>query len=90
MDKQTLMGKAPHGILKRAKRAGVSIIAIAGRVDNKVELIDAGFDEVFEISPRNLPIKEAIKEDVTFENVTRMVNTGEFKMYLLPKKVLHN
>ncbi len=50
IDAQTLMGKAPMGVLERARRCGVPVIAIAGRVDDRANLLTAGFDEIIDIN----------------------------------------
>ena len=45
-DQQTLMGKLPYGILQRAKTHHVPVILIAGNINNRQELLDAGFSQV--------------------------------------------
>lgn len=42
-DAQTLMGKLPFTIMKRAKRRNVPVALIAGIVENRGALLDAGF-----------------------------------------------
>ncbi|MBA0124828.1 glycerate kinase [Haloechinothrix sp. YIM 98757] len=44
VDRQTLRGKAPAGVAKAARRAGVPVLAVAGRcLITGTELVDAGF-----------------------------------------------
>ncbi|SNR73148.1 glycerate kinase [Haloechinothrix alba] len=44
VDRQTLRGKAPAGVAKAARRAGVDVLAVAGRcLITGTELVDAGF-----------------------------------------------
>ena len=42
-DRQTLMGKAPTGIMRRAKAYGVPTALLAGRVNDRDALLQAGF-----------------------------------------------
>lgn len=61
MDRLTLMGKAPIGVLRAAQKQHIPIIAIAGRIEDRAELEQAGFETLIEISPRDIPIEEAMK-----------------------------
>ena len=45
-DRQTLMGKLPFGILRRAQKYGVPVWLIAGKVADSQSLLDAGFSRV--------------------------------------------
>lgn len=45
-DRQTLMGKAPTGIMRRAKAYGVPTALLAGRVNDRDALLQAGFSAV--------------------------------------------
>lgn len=49
IDSQSLMGKATVGVLEHAKRHGIPVIAIAGRVEDRPALLDAGFADVIQI-----------------------------------------
>lgn len=51
IDKQTLCGKLPFGLLQRANKANVPVIAMAGLVEDKQLLLDAGFRDVVCINP---------------------------------------
>jgi len=63
-DRQTLMGKLPYGILQRAKRQGVPVLLIAGRIADCQLLLDAGFSQVRCINPPALPLDEALKPSI--------------------------
>ena len=63
-DRQTLMGKLPYGILQRARRQGVPVLLIAGRIADRQQLLDAGFSQVRCINPPNLPLDEALKPSI--------------------------
>lgn len=72
-DRQTLMGKAPIGILKRAQRHNTPVILIAGQVDDREQLIQASFADVVGINKKSLPLGEALKPDVAFNNIKETV-----------------
>ncbi|MCL2023885.1 MAG: glycerate kinase [Oscillospiraceae bacterium] len=59
MDSQTLQGKAPFGVLERAKRRGVRVYGICGCVGEGYEkLLDAGFSAIFPAADGNCPLEE--------------------------------
>ena len=68
-DRQTLMGKVPYGILKRAKAQGINVCLLAGRIADRQALLDAGFAQVACINPEGLPLVEALKPDVAKANI---------------------
>lgn len=51
MGAQTVMGKAPEGILRIAQRCRVPVIALTGHVEEAETLNRAGFLAVFPILP---------------------------------------
>jgi len=63
-DRQTLMGKLPYAVLQRAQRQGVPVSLLAGRVDDRDALLEAGFGSVVCINPPSLPQCEAMRQDV--------------------------
>lgn len=50
-DATTLSGKAPMGILKSARRRGVPVALIAGRMEDSALLLEAGFTRVSQATP---------------------------------------
>ena len=54
-DRQTLMGKAPYGVMRRALEAGARVILIAGRVADRDSLLKAGFTAAECINPPGDP-----------------------------------
>lgn len=68
-DRQTLMGKVPYGILQRAKAHQVPVVLIAGRIEDRQELLHAGFSQVLCINPPNLPAEEAMKPETAKRNI---------------------
>ena len=71
-DRQTLMGKLPQRILLRGKQLGVPVGLVAGGVEDKDELLSAGFSFVKSITPEGMPLEEAIKKEVAFSNLRRL------------------
>lgn len=74
-DRQTLMGKLPQRILMRGKQLGVPVGLVAGRVEDREELLSAGFSFVESITPEGMPLKEAIKKEVAFSNLRRFATS---------------
>lgn len=61
IDRQTLMGKVPFGVLKRAEIYGVPVVAIAGKVKDKELLIKSGFQDIICINPEHIDLSEAVQ-----------------------------
>lgn len=55
-DRQTLTGKLPYAVLRRAKRCHVPVVLVAGGIDDSRQLLDAGFAMVVNINPTDDPI----------------------------------
>ena len=63
------MGKLPQVILQHARRMGVPVMLIAGKVDDRQQLLDAGFDRVECINPPTLSMDEAMKPETAKKNL---------------------
>ena len=74
-ERQTLMGKLPQRILMRGKQLGVPVGLVAGRVEDREELLSAGFSFVESITPEGMPLEEAIKKEVAFSNLRRFATS---------------
>lgn len=78
-DEQSLMGKVVSGVAKRAKRAGVPVIVVAGSVESLVDNIyESGIKAVFSINQKPTSLEEAFlhsRENLlsTMENVVRLL-----------------
>lgn len=72
IDRQTLMGKTPSGILARGKRHGVPVVALAGSVEDRDKLLAAGFADVRGITPAGMSLAEAMRPDVAAANLSRI------------------
>ena len=61
LDNQTKFGKAPFGVMNCAKKYNKPVFAIAGLLgDGYMELFDEGFDGIYPISEKTLPLEESI------------------------------
>lgn len=56
IDRQTLFGKLPMCVCRRAASKGVPTVAIAGAVADRDALMDAGFADVYPIHQHPLPL----------------------------------
>lgn len=79
IDSQTIYGKGPVGVAKRAKKYDVPVIAIAGSIGSDYEVVfDHGIDAVFSIVNSITSLEQALqrgKENMekTAENVARLL-----------------
>ncbi|MEG1562707.1 MAG: glycerate kinase [Bacteroides sp.] len=69
LDAQTIMGKAPRGVLNAASKFGIPVVAIGGTVENAPELIAHGFASVFSILQTPTTLQAAMGTDVAMENI---------------------
>ena len=70
-DLQTLSGKVPFGVLKRAYN--IPVILISGRIEDADDLHKASFSKIVEVSPRSLPLEKATTRPVAEANLRRAV-----------------
>ncbi len=78
-DRQTLMGKLPMGILRRAQRHHIPTLLLAGKVHDHDSLIAAGFTDALCINPPHLPLEIAINKEVAMENIRETVRDLKIK-----------
>ena len=71
-DKQTLMGKLPLRILEHSK--GKNVWLMSGGISDEQALLDAGFDRVIAVTPKSMPLEEAMKPEVAKENIVKAIN----------------
>ena len=80
IDSQTSKGKAVSGVLARASRAGIPVVAICGICDLQDKSLD-GFKAILPISPRpsdDIGLSAAMDSSTAFENVRKTVSTMLF------------
>ena len=74
VDSQTLTGKTPFGVAQRAIRQGIPVVAIGGSVAiDSHQAREAGFKDALQVTPADMPLSEAMKQDVASENVYRTI-----------------
>lgn len=73
VDSQTLTGKTPFGIMKRARKQGIPCIAIGGSVMLGKDDDVSCFLMIRPVTPEGMPLEEAMKYDVASENIRRTV-----------------
>lgn len=72
---QTMMGKAPSGVAKVAKKYAIPVIGIAGALGKDVELInDKGIDAFFSITPKPISLEKAMDREFAKENLKRTIS----------------
>ena len=69
LDRQTAMGKAPWGVMRRAQAAGVPTVAIGGSVTAADELVAAGFLAAVPVVQGPQSLAEAMQTAVAADNV---------------------
>ena len=70
IDGQTLMGKLPLRVLRRASALGIPVAAIGGRV---TIASNPGFAKMIAVSPSGLPSEAAMRPATASENIRRAV-----------------
>lgn len=88
IDSQTLSGKVPYGVCRRAKKAGVPVVAVAGTVESVPELLKAGFDGVFPILTHPMTLAEALTPEVTAANLKTVGASLAAFLQIRPKNPL--
>ena len=75
LDRQTCMGKTPFGILKRARKQGIPVIAIGGSIEDDAvrPLLESGFSAVFPIVSGPCELLTALLPQTASRNVARTV-----------------
>ena len=80
LDAQTAMGKAPVGVAKIAKKYNKKVIAFGGSVSDGAEVLyNHGIDELYGITPKDMPLSEAMKKDVAYKNLYNTVQKVMFE-----------
>lgn len=69
IDSQTVMGKAPSGVLKAATRQGIPTIAIGGGIEWCKVLQTSGFAAIETVTPEGMTLEEAMRPEVAKANI---------------------
>lgn len=68
-DAQTLLGKVPLGVLRRA--GSIPVALLSGRIDDRAALSAAGFSLLQEVTPRQMPLSEALAPLMAIQNIIK-------------------
>lgn len=71
IDRQTLDGKLPYGVLQRGRAKGIPVIAVAGRVSDAEMLLESGFTAVLPAVDEDADLVEAMKPENASANIRR-------------------
>lgn len=75
LDYQTIMGKAPIGVAKLAKKYNKPVIAFSGVVSDDADIINTnGIDAFFPITRNIVPLDIAMNKEVAYNNLKKTVN----------------
>lgn len=73
-DEQTLMGKVPHGILKRCRQHQVPVHLYSGAIDDASGLLSKSFDQLHSINEGDdRPLQELLNPNVAMENLKKTI-----------------
>ena len=74
-DRQTLTGKVPFGVLQATRRyaPGIPVVLLAGKVEDREELLAAGFDAVIQVTPEESLKNNYLDKSFARENVRRAI-----------------
>lgn len=73
-DRQTLMGKIPGYILKQGLKHHIPVVLIAGKIEDKGLLMEAGFKRLYTITPDSMALSEAMKPKVAKKNIRQLIS----------------
>lgn len=73
IDRQTLRGKVPFGVARRAHRAGVPVIVIGGKIEDREELEKAGLTACYAVTPDDMSLETALLPDVARKNIRNTI-----------------
>ena len=74
-DRQTLTGKVPFGVLQATRRyaPGIPVVLLAGKVEDREELLAAGFDAVIQVTPEESLKSNYLNKSFARENIRRAI-----------------
>jgi len=76
MDEQTLFGKAPGEIARKAKEQNIPCYGICGSVVEKdLPILEKVFTKIISIHDKSLPIEEAMKSSVTAKHLKYSISS---------------
>ncbi len=86
IDYQTVMGKAPSGVLRAAAAQSIPVVAIGGSVEECEALQQSGFAAILPVVSGPMTLERAMQEDVAARGVSRTVEQIVRLLNLNPKR----
>lgn len=65
LDRQSFMGKVVGGVLQRAVKIGIPVIAVAGIIEDRTRLNHTGLKGIYEIGDPTMTLEQNMKHDIT-------------------------
>lgn len=73
-DRSTLMGKLPYKVLRHCRKVSrARVLLLCGSCGDRNMLLEAGFDQVLEITPEGMPLAEALRSETAKANIIRAI-----------------
>lgn len=74
-DRQTLMGKVAAGVLARAQKQGIPCYLISGQIEDKAELLKAGFADCISINENDSrPLEQLLQKSTAIKNISNTIS----------------
>ncbi len=71
IDNQTIMGKAPDGVMQTASRHKVPVVALCGSIAPGTDTASMGFERVIEVTRKDMSIEQAMETSTTLSQVEK-------------------
>ncbi|MCH5224051.1 MAG: glycerate kinase [Muribaculaceae bacterium] len=73
LDCQSLMGKVVSGVLERAQKYEIPVVAVGGKVEDKEKLIASGLWKVYDIADKSLTIEANMEKETAERNLRNKI-----------------
>ena len=74
-DAQTASGKAPAGVLSRARQKGIPVVLVSGSIKHCPQLDAMGFVSMTAATPDTMPLAEAMQPETVRKNIYDAIKT---------------
>ena len=71
IDNQTMMGKAPAGVMQTARRHKVPVVALCGSIAPGTDTASMGFERVIEVTRKDMSLEQAMETSTTLSQVEK-------------------
>ena len=63
----------PERVLRRAQKQNIPVWLLAGQADDTAQLLEAGFTKVDSITPKEMPLEEALQAETARRNIRKFI-----------------